>query len=260
MKTKNLLSLLLALVLVISCAAPVFAATDYETKARNEIKATLSGYGVNGVANVIDSMDEDELRVIQENRGTLESVAAQLSADIKNATTTEQVYDLIVAAFAKVEGILDEAGISVDLDGLTVTATANGFLVSGVEVNGANASGTVNNLPIVVTCTCSCGTATGSTCGCGTAPSTTVNCTCGTAAGCTCPAGTTSNTTSGTTAGTTSGTTAGTPSYSSTNGTTLNPTGVKTGDSSLAIALVCLAVVGGALVAGTRKSLSMNRI
>ena len=128
---KSFFALVMALVMVVTSAVSVFAAEEtFRDKAIAEIKAQLASYNIDAssMADVIDSLSDDDLRVLQANREELVAKADKAIADVQAAESKEAALAIAQQALADVNDILVQAGITVDK--VAVEITADGFAVT----------------------------------------------------------------------------------------------------------------------------------
>lgn len=138
---KSFFALVMALVMVVTSAVSVFAAEEtFHDKAIAEIKAQLASYNIDAssVADVLDTLSDDDLRVIQANRETLVATADQAVKDVKAAGSQADALAIANKALEDVNGILAAAGITVDK--VAVEITADGFAVTA-QISTDKASG-----------------------------------------------------------------------------------------------------------------------
>ena len=135
---KSFFALVMALVMVVTSAVSVFAADDdFRTKAITEIKAQLASYNIDAtnMAGVIESLSDDDLRVLQSNRETLVATADKAFADVQAAEGPDAAVAIAQQALKDVNDILKVAHITVEniapvitADGFTLTATVKNTL------------------------------------------------------------------------------------------------------------------------------------
>ena len=112
---KKFVAVLLGVVMACVFATSAFAASTSDKAAA--IKSEMANYGLTGFDAVIDSLNDTQLQVLIDNRGTLEEKVSH-SAEDQVANLNSQL--------SSVQGILSQAGItatmSVSVNGNTVTA------------------------------------------------------------------------------------------------------------------------------------------
>lgn len=161
---KKFVAVLLGVVMACVFATSAFAASTSDKAAA--IKSEMANYGLTGFDAVIDSLNDTQLQVLIDNRGTLEEKASQVIAYKNDNHSAEDQVANLNSQLSSVQGILSQAGItatmSVSVNGNTVTAvpaaktaTANGSTKIVVTVdpsketnateNGTAASAAVSN-------------------------------------------------------------------------------------------------------------------
>ena len=163
---KKFAAALLGVVMACVFATSAFAASTSDKAAA--IKSEMANYGLTGFDAVIDSLNDTQLQVLIDNRGTLEEKVSQVIAYKNDNHSAEDQVANLNSQLSSVQGILSQAGItatmSVSVNGNTVTAvpaaktaTANGsakivFTVdpsketnTNATENGTAASAAVSN-------------------------------------------------------------------------------------------------------------------
>lgn len=121
---KKFVAVLLGVVMACVFATSAFAASTSDKAAA--IKSEMANYGLTGFDAVIDSLNDTQLQVLIDNRGTLEEKASQVIAYKNDNHSAEDQVANLNSQLSSVQGILSQAGItatmSVSVNGNTVTA------------------------------------------------------------------------------------------------------------------------------------------
>ena len=121
---KKFVAVLMGVVMACVFATSAFAASTADKA--TAIKSEMANYGLTGFDAVIDSLDDTQLQVLIDNRGTLEQKASQVIAYKNDNHSAEDQVANLNSQLSSVQGILSQAGItatmSVSVNGTTVTA------------------------------------------------------------------------------------------------------------------------------------------
>lgn len=134
---KKFVAVLLGVVMACVFATSAFAASKSEKA--DAIKREMAKYGLTGFDAVIDDLNETQLQVLIDNRGTLEQKVSQVIAYKNDNHPAEDQVANLNSQLSSVQGILSQAGItatmSVSVNGNTVTAVP-----AAKTANNANGS------------------------------------------------------------------------------------------------------------------------
>ena len=161
---KKFVAVLLGVVMACVFATSAFAASTSDKAAA--IKSEMANYGLTGFDAVIDSLNDTQLQVLIDNRGTLEEKVSQVIAYKNDNHSAEDQVANLNSQLSSVQGILSQAGItatmSVSVNGNTVTAVpaaktanANGstkivFTVDPSKETNATENGTAASAASIV--------------------------------------------------------------------------------------------------------------
>lgn len=151
---KKFVAVLLGVVMACVFATSAFAASTADKAAA--IKSEMANYGLTGFDAVIDSLNDTQLQVLIDNRGTLEQKASQVIAYKNDNHSAEDQVANLNSQLSSVQGILSQAGItatmSVSVNGNTVTAvpaaktaTANGSTKIVITVDPSKETNATEN-------------------------------------------------------------------------------------------------------------------
>ena len=116
---KKFVAVLLGVVMACVFATSAFAASTSDKAAA--IKSEMANYGLTGFDAVIDSLNDTQLQVLIDNRGTLEEKVSQVIAYKNDNHSAEDQVANLNSQLSSVQGILSQAGITA-----TMSVSVNG--------------------------------------------------------------------------------------------------------------------------------------